>query len=142
VLPARLLRNRVLSICHHRSLTATVLSFSTTRSVCTVKIQFRSVRLVRRNAVPFSAAGTLNLLLNSPMYRSRRKALAPSAVVIPASRSSCGKRPCQVPKLRSDLPSPGANSRDHLHSQLLHRPPNLRQAMFIHLFPSFTVTKK
>src|SRR4029077_12786911 len=104
VLPAKLWRNRVLSICHHRSLMATVLSFSTTRSVCTVKIQFRSLPLVRRNAVPFSAAGTLNWALNSPMYRSRRKALAPSAVVIPASRSSCGKRPCQVPKLRSDRP--------------------------------------
>ena len=37
------------------------------RSVRTVKIQFRSVRLVRRNAVPFFAAGTLNLALNSWM---------------------------------------------------------------------------
>ena len=40
--PPGVLRNRVLSICHHRSPIATVLSLSTTRSVCTVKIQFRS----------------------------------------------------------------------------------------------------
>ncbi len=37
----------------------------TTRSVCMVKIQFRSVRLVRRNAVHFSGAGTWNIRLNS-----------------------------------------------------------------------------
>jgi len=60
VLPARVLRNRVWSICHNRSPIATVLSLATTRSVCTVKIQFRSVRLVRRKAVPFSCDGTLN----------------------------------------------------------------------------------
>ena len=63
---------------------ATVLSLATTRSVCTVKIQFRSLRLVRRNAVPFSSAATLNLALNSPIYRPRRKLFAPSTVVIPA----------------------------------------------------------
>src|SRR5664280_2612122 len=60
VLPAKVLRNRVLSICQSWSPIATVLSLPTTRSVCTVTIQFRSLRLVRRNAVPFSAAGTLN----------------------------------------------------------------------------------
>jgi len=41
--------------------------------------------------------------LNSPIYRSRRKALAPSTVVIPASRSSSGKRPCQVPSSAVDV---------------------------------------
>src|SRR5690242_3802107 len=30
--------------------------------------------------------------------------LASSILVIPAKRNSCGKRPCQVPKLRSDRP--------------------------------------
>jgi len=38
------------------------------------------------------------------MYFSRRKLLAPSTLPIPANRSSCGSRPCHVPKLRSDRP--------------------------------------
>ena len=77
---------------------------------------------------------TLNLLLNSAMYCSRKKALAPSTVLIPASRSSCGKPPLPGPKapLR---PAPRLRRirRDHLHPQFLHRPPNLRQAVLIHL---------
>src|SRR6266481_1570699 len=122
---------------------ATVLSFSTTRSVCTVKIQFRSLRLVRRNAVPFSAAGTLNWALNSPMYRSRRKALASSAVVIPASRSSCGKRPCQVPKLRSDRPRACGEYAAIIctPSSFIARPTCVRRCLST-FSPSFTVTKK
>jgi hypothetical protein len=67
VLPASVFRNRVLSICQNRAPIVTVLSLSTTRSVCTVKIQFRSLRLVRRNAVPFSSAATRNFSLNSPI---------------------------------------------------------------------------
>jgi hypothetical protein len=60
--------------------------------------------------VPFSAAGILNWALNSPMYRSRRKALAPSTVVIPARRSSCGNRPCQVRSCVPNVPAPAGNT--------------------------------
>ena len=80
-------RQGVRSICHTRFSSLTVLSLATTRSVCIVKIQFRSLRLVRRNAVPFSSAATLNFALNSPMYRSRRNALASSTVVIQIGRA-------------------------------------------------------
>jgi hypothetical protein len=104
VQPASELRNRVLSIRHSRSPIATVLSLATTRSVCAVKIQSRSVRPLRRNAVPFAAEATQNLPLNSSMYRFRKNSLACSRSVIPANRNSCGKRPCQVPKLLSDRP--------------------------------------
>ena len=134
MLPAKVLRNRVLSICHDRSRMATVLSLSTTRSVCTVKIQFRSLRLVRRNAVPFSAAGALNLPLNSPMYRSRRNALAPSTVRDPGQPEFLRQAP--LPGSKTALrPAPRLRRirRNHLYSQLLHRPPNLRQTVLIHL---------
>ena len=67
VQPANELRNRLFSNCQIRSAIATVLSLLTTRSVCTVNTQSRSVRPVRRNAVPFSAAATANLSLNSAM---------------------------------------------------------------------------
>ncbi|MGB8478172.1 MAG: hypothetical protein WCE63_04935 [Acidobacteriaceae bacterium] len=50
------------------------------------------------------SAATWNLALNAAMYSSRRKRLASSSVWIPRSRSSCGSRPCQVPKLRSERP--------------------------------------
>src|SRR5439155_19706740 len=57
------------------------------------------------NDTPTTEIYTLSLhdaLPISPMYRCRRKLLAPSALPIPARRSSCGKRPCQVPKFRSE----------------------------------------
>jgi len=53
---------------------------------------------------PRSCAGTENFALNSAMYFSRRNWLAPSRVVMPATRSSCGSRFCHVPKFLSDRP--------------------------------------
>jgi hypothetical protein len=92
VQPASELRNRVLSICHSRSPIATVLSLATTRSVCTVKIQSRSVRPLRRNAVPFAAEATQNLPLNSSMYRFRKNSLACSRSVTPAASAPARSR--------------------------------------------------
>ena len=67
VQPAKVFRNAVLPICQTRSPIVTVLSLATTRSLCTVKIQFRSARAVLRKAVPFSLAAALNFSLNSLM---------------------------------------------------------------------------
>jgi hypothetical protein len=67
VQPASELRNRLFSTCQSRSPIATVLSLATTRSVCTVKIQSRSARAVRRKAVPFSAGAAVNFSLNVAM---------------------------------------------------------------------------
>ena len=67
VLPVRL-RKRLFSICQNVSPIATVLSFPTTRSVCTVNTQSKSDRLVRRKAVSFCAGGTVNCWLNTAMY--------------------------------------------------------------------------
>jgi hypothetical protein len=64
----------------------------------------------------------LNFRLNSSMYDFRKKALAPSALVIPASRSSCGNRPCQVPKLRSERPRAVANTPQSLLSPVPSSP--------------------
>ena len=48
--------------------------------------------------------------------------------VMPRIRNSCGRRPCHVPKLRSDAPSCFRRiRRDHLHTEFLQRPPHLRQ---------------
>ena len=52
VWPDKLYRQRHFSICHQRFLIATVLSWSTTRSVWIVKIQSKSRRAHLRNAVP------------------------------------------------------------------------------------------
>ena len=65
---------------------------------------------------------------------SRRNRLAASTVVIPCSRSSCGSRPCQVPKAAlAAAPRLRRVGRDHLHSQLAQRPPHLRQPVRIDL---------
>jgi hypothetical protein len=93
--------------------------------------------------VPFSAAGILNLALNSPMYRSRRKPLVPTTVVIPARRSSCGNRPCQVPKLRSDRPRACGEYAAIIctPNSFIARPTCVRRCLST-FSPSFTVTKK
>src|SRR5882724_6054785 len=67
VQPANVFRKAVLPICHTLSPILTVLSWATTRSLCTAKIQFRSARAVLRKAVPFSLARTVNFSLNSAM---------------------------------------------------------------------------
>src|SRR4030081_99790 len=64
--PASVFRKRLLSNCQLRSAIATVLSLSTTRSVCTVNIQSRSERVVRRNAVPGSCRRYCELLVEYP----------------------------------------------------------------------------
>src|SRR3954447_3522553 len=81
-----------------------VLSWFTVRSCCRLKIQSRSLRRARTNALPFSAAHTVKRWLNSATYSVPRNSLARARSEIPRSRSSWGKRPCQVPKLRSDRP--------------------------------------
>src|SRR3954447_17069457 len=53
VVPASELRNRHFPNCQLRSPTATVLSLLTTRSVCTVNTQSRSLRAVRRKRRAF-----------------------------------------------------------------------------------------
>ncbi len=73
------------------------------------------LRLLATKDVPFCAAATLNFALNSFTYSSRNS-LACSSPVIPRKRSSCGSRPCQVQKLRSD----------HLNAQLTQGPSYLR----------------
>src|ERR1035441_10643013 len=48
-------------------------------SIWILSCHLPSLTMVRRNAVPFSTAGTLNLPLNSWMYSSRKNLLAPRA---------------------------------------------------------------
>src|SRR3954470_17441699 len=81
-----------------------VLSWFTVRSCCRLKIQSRSLRRARTNALPFSAAHTVKRWLNSATYSVPRNSLARARSEIPRTRSSWGRRPCQVPKLRSDRP--------------------------------------
>src|SRR3954468_7864263 len=81
-----------------------VLSWFTVRSCCRLKIQSRSLRRARTNALPFSAARTVKRRLNSATYSVPRNSLARARSEIPRTLSSCGRRLCQVPKLRSDRP--------------------------------------
>src|SRR4051795_3427001 len=81
-----------------------VLSWFTVRSCCRLKIQSRSLRRARTNALPFSAARTVKRRLNSATYSVPMNSLARARSEIPRTLSSCGRRPCQVPKLRSDRP--------------------------------------
>src|SRR5713226_1186412 len=97
-----------------------------------------SLRLYGENPVQVAPAG-------APKRRafSRRKALAPAALVIPASRSSCGKRPCQVPKLRSDRPRACGEYAAIIctPSSFIARPTCVRRCLST-FSPAFTVTKK
>ena len=52
---------------------------------------------------------------------------ASSSISIPCSRSSCGRRSCQVPKLHSLRVG-----QNHLHSQFPRRPSHLRQTVLVH----------
>src|SRR4051812_47549431 len=61
-------------------------------------------RVQGRKAVPSSGAATENISLSFAAYCSRRKRFAPSSVVMPARRNSCGSLPCQVRKPRSLRP--------------------------------------
>jgi hypothetical protein len=47
--------------------------------------------------------------LNTAMYRCRRNSFASSSFVIPASRNSCGNRPCHVPNCVRCAHAPGAS---------------------------------
>ena len=66
------------------------------------------------------------------MSCSSKKALAAPNVVIPASGSSCGSRPCQVPKLRSLRPAKiKADSRLYVLTGLLVKSVCSRRAHLI-----------
>jgi len=131
VMPASVFRKRLLFSCQLRSPIATVLSLATTRSLCTVKIQSRSVPPVRRNAVPFCAAATVKFVLNS-------RCSAPAETRWPLPRSRC--RPAATPAAASRARSRSCVrsarglrriGRDHLHPQFLQRPAHLRRTMLI-----------
>ena len=67
------------------------------------------------------------------MYCSRRNDWPLLHVAMPRSRNSCGKRPCQVPKLRSLRPRAcGRVGRNHPHSQFVQRSSHLRHPLVVH----------
>ncbi len=114
---------------------ATVLSLSTTRSVCTEKTSARSLRLQPPKCrAPSLPPPPENFSLNSAMYRSRRNRFAASSVRDPRHpqllRQPVLPRP-EVP-LR---PPPRLRRvrRNRLNPQFLHRSPHLRRPALVHL---------
>src|SRR3982751_716945 len=127
VQPARVLRKRDFSICHTRSPMPTVLSLATIRSVCTLKIQSRSDRLVRRKALPFCSAATANWRVESVnvVLAQESVGLFPSADAgQPQFLGQASLPSAEIPFRPSSRL--GRIRWNHLHTQLLQRSPDLR----------------
>src|SRR5438309_4645312 len=132
VQPANVLRKRDFSICHTRSPMATVLSLATIRSVCTVNTQSRSDRLVRPEGAPFLFG------LHRELAVEYIDIAFAQELVSLFQRANAGQ-----PKFLWQAPLPGSEvplrtpaslwriRRNHLHTQFLHRPSDLRQAMLV-----------
>src|SRR5580698_3880611 len=143
VLPANVFRNRVLSICQDRSRMATVfiLLHHTLRLRREDPIQVASCRPSKGRASLRGRHTEPSVeLLDVPLPQ---KGIGTLYSGDPATRSSCGNRPCQVPKLRSDRPRACGEYAAIIctPNSFIARPTCVRRCLST-FSPSFTVTKK